>query len=79
LRSLILMPEGTPKNYVEATRGYGAEVSSRQARRPHSARSRSSKRTDGHSIHPFDDPLVMAGQGTVGLEILEDVRKSPTS
>jgi threonine dehydratase len=73
LKSLILMPEGTPKNYVEATRGYGAEVKfAATATAAFSAVADYEK--DGWAyIHPFDDPLVMAGQGTAGLEILEDV------
>jgi threonine dehydratase len=73
LKSLILMPEGTPKNYVDATRGYGAEV--KFAANARAAFSEVAQyENDGWAyIHPFDDPLVMAGAGTVGLEILEDV------
>src|SRR5580704_9988570 len=73
LRSLILMPESTPRNYVEATRGYGAEVKfAPTAMAAFAAVSQYEKEGSAY-IHPFDDPLVMAGQGTVGLEILEDV------
>jgi len=73
LKSLILMPEGTPKNYVDATRAYGAEVKfAATAGAAFTAVTDYEK--DGWAyIHPFDDPLVMAGQGTAGLEILEDV------
>jgi threonine dehydratase len=73
LKSLILMPESTPKNYVDATRGYGAEV--KFAATAHAAFAEVEQfEKDGWAyIHPFDDPLVMAGQGTVGLEIMEDV------
>jgi threonine dehydratase len=73
LKSLILMPETTPRNYVDATRGYGAEVkfaADASAAFAEVARYES----DGWAyVHPFDDPMVMAGQGTVGLEILDDV------
>jgi threonine dehydratase len=73
LKSLILMPESTPRNYVDATRGYGAEVKfAPNASAAFAAVAQYEK--DGWAyIHPFDDPLVMAGQGTVGLEIMEDV------
>jgi threonine dehydratase len=72
LPAVILMPQSTPRNYVEATRGYGAEV----VLVPNAAeafdRIAGYEREGWTSIHPFDDPLVMAGQGTVGLEIAED-------
>lgn len=73
LQALVLMPEGTPRNYVDATRGYGAEV--KFAKNAGAAFSEvAAFEKDGWAfIHPFDDPLVLAGQGTVGLEILEDV------
>jgi threonine dehydratase len=73
LKSLILMPESTPRNYVDATRGYGAEV--KFAANAHAAFAEVEQyQKDGWAyVHPFDDPLVMAGQGTVGLEVLDDV------
>ena len=72
VRSLILMPANTPQNYLDAARGYGAEIDllpniadAFAAIEQHVA--------DGMTfVHPFDDELVIAGQGTVGLEILED-------
>jgi threonine dehydratase len=73
LPSLILMPEKTPRNYVDATRDYGAEVI--LVPNVHDAFEKIAEyHRDGWTpIHPFDDPLVIAGQGTVGLEIAEDV------
>jgi len=73
LRSVIFMPEKTPRNYIEATKGYGAEVILVPS--AHDAFQRVAVyEADGWtSVHPFDDPLVMAGQGTVGLEIVEDL------
>jgi threonine dehydratase len=73
LKALLLMPESTPRNYVEATRGYGAEIKfAANASAAFAAVSEYEKEGWAY-IHPFDDPLVMAGQGTVGLEILDDV------
>ncbi len=73
LRSLVLMPETTPRNYVEATRGYGAQIKFAATAAAAFAEVAEFEREGWAYIHPFDDPLVMAGQGTVGLEILEDV------
>lgn len=73
LRSLVLMPESTPKNYVDATRGYGAEVKFAATATAAFAEVAQYEKEGWAYIHPFDDPLVMAGQGTVGLEILDDV------
>jgi threonine dehydratase len=73
LRSVIVMPEKTPRNYVDATRGYGAEVVL-VPRVQEAFREIAKYENDGWiSVHPFDDPLVMAGQGTVGVEIVEDL------
>ncbi len=73
LQSLVIMPKTTPRNYVEATRGYGAEV--KFAANAAEAFSEVA-RYEGEGwayIHPFDDPLVIAGQGGIGLEILDDI------
>ena len=72
-RTLILTLRTTPRNYLDATRAYGAELVllddiSQAFRKAHDY-----MREGMLFVHPFDDPLVMAGQGTVGLEILEDV------
>jgi threonine dehydratase len=73
LKSLVLMPESTPKNYVEATRGYGAEVKFAPTASAAFAAVAEYEKDGWAYVHPFDDPLVMAGQGTVGLEIMDDV------
>lgn len=73
LPSIIVMPEGTPRNYVDATRGYGAEIVFAPNATEAFARVASYQTEGWAAIHPFDDPFVIAGQGTVGLEILEDV------
>ena len=73
LRSLILMPEFTPGNYLSATRSYGAEI--RLTRTLAEAfREIPFYESEGWTyIHPFDDPQVIAGQATIALEILEDL------
>jgi threonine dehydratase len=70
--AVILMPESTPQNYVDATRGYGATVDLQATIAAAFAKIEHYKREGRIFVHPFDDPLVMAGQGTLGIEILED-------
>ena len=72
LKALILMPEGTPTNYIEAARGYDAEVEFAATASEAFTEVEDLERAGWNFIHPFDDPDVMAGQGTMGLEILED-------
>jgi threonine dehydratase len=72
---LVVMWEGASGQKIEATRGYGAAVDL-ESDGPAGAFERLAELIDetGRTlVHPFDDPLVIAGQGTVGLEILEDV------
>ncbi|MEO8050949.1 MAG: threonine/serine dehydratase [Acidobacteriota bacterium] len=73
LKSVILMPETTPANYVDATRGYGAEIHFAATVGAAFAEVEQYEREGWAYIHPFDDPAVIAGQGTIGLEILDDV------
>jgi threonine dehydratase len=73
LKSVILMPESTPTNYVDATRGYGAEIKFAANVGAAFKEVAEYERQGWAYIHPFDDPMVIAGQGTIGLEILEDV------
>src|SRR5499427_1871042 len=75
IRAQICMPLTTPLIKVSATKSYGAEVVLHGANYDEAceeAMSRS-QRLGMTFIHPFDDPVVMAGQGTMGLEILEQV------
>ena len=71
----ILMPHDAPDAKLAATRGYGAEVigydrygEDREALVAALAADRGM-----HVVHPYDDPRVMAGAGTVALELVEDV------
>lgn len=75
IRSVICMPAGAPISKVEATKAYGAEVVLVPGVYDDAAREAERLREEhGYTFaHPFDDPLVMAGQGTIGLEILEQM------
>ncbi|MCA1622605.1 MAG: threonine/serine dehydratase [Acidobacteria bacterium] len=70
--AVILMPRSTPRNYVEATRDYGAKVDLQPTIAAAFAEIKRFESEGRIFVHPFDDSLVMAGQGTIGLEILED-------
>lgn len=73
LHATIYMPRNTPANYLDATREYGAEVVL-VATIAEAFDAVAKRKAEGAvSIHPFDDPFVLAGQGTVGLEILEEL------
>jgi threonine dehydratase len=75
IRSVIVMPRGTPNTKVKNTRVHGAEVvlegdSLSEAAQQAQARAAAEALT---FIHPYDDAAIIAGQGTVALEMLEDV------
>jgi threonine dehydratase len=75
LDALLVMWRTASPAKVEATRGYGAQVDL-EAEGPETVFDRLQQLIDetGRTlVHPFDDPLVLAGQGTVGLELAEDV------
>lgn len=71
--AVILMPESTPRNHVEATCDYGAKVDLQPTIAAAFAEIKRFESEGRIFVHPFDDSLVMAGQGTIGLEILEDL------
>ncbi len=75
IRATIVMPEPTPMVKVTATRGFGADVILHGANYDEAyAEARRRCDADGSTfIHPFDDADVIAGQGTIGLELLEQV------
>ncbi|MEO8573747.1 MAG: threonine/serine dehydratase [Pyrinomonadaceae bacterium] len=73
LDAVVLMPESTPKNYVDATRGYGARVELVSTIADAFAQADRYRSEGRVFVHPFDDELVMAGQGTLGLEIFDDL------
>jgi len=73
LVSTVLMPENTPRMIVEAARGYGADVKFAASAAEAFAQVAEFERDGWIYMHPFDDPVLMAGQGTLALEILDDV------
>lgn len=75
IKSIICMPAGAPLSKVEATRNYGAEVVLVPGVYDDAAAEaeRMVKEYGYTFAHPFNDEYVMAGQGTVGLEILEQL------
>ncbi len=74
IKSLICLPAGAPISKVEATKGYGAEVCLVPGVYDDSYQMALKLRDEmGYTmVHPFDDEKVIAGQGTIGLEILEE-------
>ncbi len=72
----VYMPEITPPQKVQATRDYGAEVvlTGRNFDEACTAALKAQKNNGALFVHPFDDELVMAGQGTIALEILEELQ-----
>jgi threonine dehydratase len=72
--ALVVMWQTASPMKIAAARGYGATIDTEAADIPLAfARLEELIESTGRTlVHPYDDPLVMAGQGTVGLEILED-------
>ena len=73
-RATILMPEDAPASKLAATRGYGAEVVSydRYTGDREALAGALAEKRGAEIVPPYDDPLIMAGQGTAALELLED-------
>ena len=75
VKSLICLPEGAPISKVEATRRFGADICLVPGVYD-DAYQHALKLRDEHGytfVHPFDDEKVIAGQGTIGLELLEQL------
>ena len=76
IKSVICLPAGAPLSKIEATKGYGAEVCLVPGVYDDAYRRAIELRDEkGYTfVHPFDDPLVIAGQGTIGVEIIEQMK-----
>ncbi len=73
IRATVFMPEGAPIPKEKATRGYGADVefAGETIDQALTAAREFGQRTGAVLVHPFDHPDIVAGQGTCGLEILD--------
>jgi len=75
IKSTIVMPKHAPLSKVSATKKYGAEVvlHGEIYDEAYEKAREIQQETGATFVHPFNDPYVIAGQGTIGLEILEDL------
>ncbi|HEU4969031.1 threonine/serine dehydratase, partial [Sphingomonas sp.] len=79
IRAIIVMPSDAPQVKIEGTRGEGAEIIfyDRRSESREEIAAKISSETGATVVPSFDDPAIVAGQGTVGLEILEQLGRSP--
>ena len=73
VRTRIIMPEYTPKNYVEATQSYGAKVELLPDIASAFETAEQYQLKGWNYFHPYDDREAKQGYGTIGLELLEDI------
>jgi threonine dehydratase len=75
--AIIVMPEDAPRIKIENTRAFGAEVKLYDRyKEDREAIARAIARDKGYIVvPPYDDPAIIAGQGTIGLEIVEDLER----
>lgn len=72
--AVVVMPADAPRTKIEAVRGYGAEIVFHADRPTLFDKLQEVRDARGLTfVHPFDDPVVLAGAGTAGLEIAEDL------
>lgn len=73
-QATIVMPEDAPRSKMESTRGYGARIVTynRQSESREAIAGRILEETGATLVPPFDHPMIMAGQGTAALELLEE-------
>ena len=73
IEATVFMPEAAAIPKIAATRGYGARVVLHGSDLGESvdAALEHAERTGAHFVHPYDDPAIMAGQGTLGAEVME--------
>jgi threonine dehydratase len=79
IRAIIVLPSNAPQVKVDGTRGEGAEIIlyDRRTESREAIAARISEDTGAIVVPSFDDPAIVAGQGTVGLEIVEQLGRSP--
>jgi threonine dehydratase len=79
-RARIFMPQDAPMAKVDATRHYGADIELAGSSLEDALAGAKAyvAQTGATFVHPFEDPLVIAGQGTIGLELVEQVPNAGT-
>jgi len=79
MRAIIVMPSDAPQVKLEGTRSEGAEIISydRRSESREEIAARISEKTGATVVPSFDDPAIVAGQGTIGLEIVEQLGRPP--
>ena len=75
IKSIIVMPEKTPFTKISKTKAYGAEIilTGRTLDESKLTVERLINENGFQLVHPFDDPHIITGQGTIGLEIMDEV------
>jgi threonine dehydratase len=73
VQSIILLPDYTPTNYIEATKSYGASTELFPDFPSLFAAAEAYTKQGRAYFHPYEDPLVVAGYGTLGLEVVENL------
>ena len=72
--AVVVMPSDAPRSKVDAVRGYGAEIVFHDDRATLFDKLHEVREARGATfVHPFDDPVVLAGAGTAGLEIVDEL------
>jgi threonine dehydratase len=79
MRAIIVVPSNAPQVKVDGTRGEGAEIIfyDRRTESREAIADRISSETGATVVPSFDDPAIVAGQGTAGLEIVEQLGRPP--
>lgn len=79
MRAIIVMPSDAPQVKVDGTRAEGAEIIfyDRRSESREEIAARISEETGATVVPSFDDPAIVAGQGTAGLEIVEQLGRAP--
>jgi threonine dehydratase len=79
IHAVIVMPADAPQVKIEGTRGEGAEIVfyDRRTESREEIAARIAGETGATVVPSFDDPMIVAGQGTAGLEIVEQLGRSP--
>lgn len=80
IRAIIVMPADAPKVKIDGTRGEGAEIVfyDRATESREAIAGRIASEIGATVVPSFDDPMIVAGQGTVGIEIVEQLGRSPS-